>query len=411
MSKTAIEWSQPPQVPDGHFVDSRIYADPLLFQEEQQRLMRKSWKFACHISELPEPGDYRTFNHAGYPIIVIRGEDNQVRSFLNTCSHRSATLLDTPAGNALTITCPFHLWSFDTEGNCVHITRPDGYEEAGICKENRGLREVRTEEVLGLVFINLEDDCVALRDYVGDALEMFEEILGTQELEVFHYHRVVMSANWKQWHETNMELYHEWGHVVNRTTAVAVEGYHDRKWRFYPNGHGTLEPFEIQYKNYPGWANRNDKMLPGLSDGEFRVVDLFPNTTLIARSTSLRIDTSTPIGPNKTLVEYRGLGIKGESAEDRAMRQKHHNQFWGPLGRNVPEDVLFVEKVERANREGAARHGLIARREDCKSQDDEVIRAFYQEWEKYVRRDPGNIDTVTAEPVSLQADGRTEQQQ
>lgn len=401
MSKTATQWDTPPAVPEGHYVDARIYTDPALFAEEQHRLLRKSWKFACHVSEIPERGDYRTLNHAGYPIIVIHGDDGQIRGFLNTCSHRSSILLEGPAGNVRSITCPFHLWSFDTRGNCVHITRPEGYEEAGICKENRGLREVRTEQVLGLVFINTDDQCGTLPDYIGDALETFSEILGTQELEVFHYHRVVMNANWKQWHETNMELYHEWGHVVNRTTAVKVEGYHDRKWRLYPNGHGTLEPFAVQYKNYPGWENRASKMLPGLTEGEFRVVDIFPNTTLIARSTSLRIDTSTPIAPGKTLVEYRGLGIKGESQEDRGMRQKHHNQFWGPLGRNVPEDVLFVEKVERANRDGAARFGLLARREEGKSQDDEVLRAFYAQWQSQMQREPGNIDIITATPVTV----------
>lgn len=391
MSKNANEWETPPDLPAGHYVDARIYTDPDVFAEEQERLLRKSWKFACHVSEIPECGDFRTLDHAGYPLIVIRGQDGQIRSFINSCSHRSSMIVEEPSGNAKNLTCPFHLWSFDTQGRCVYITRPEGYDEVSICKENRGLREVKTGEILGLVFVNLDDGSMDLEEYIGDGLETFSEILGTEELEVFHYHRVVMDANWKQWHETNMELYHEWGHVVNRTTSVAVEGYHDRHWKIYPNGHGTLEPLAVQYRNYPGWENRASKMLPGLTEGEFRVVDIFPNTTLIARSTSLRIDTSTPIAPGKTLVEYRGLGIKGESAEDRAMRQKHHNQFWGPLGRNVPEDVLFVEKVERANRNGAARYGIIARREGGKSQDDEVVRAFYDEWKQYMGRRPENV--------------------
>jgi len=408
MSKNARDWNTPPDVPEGHYVDARIYTDQEVFDEEQEQLLRRSWKLACHISEIPERGDFRTVDHAGYPLIVIRGQDGNIRTFINSCSHRSSMIVEEPSGNAKHLTCPFHLWSFDSEGNCVHITRPEGYEDVSICKENRGLREVKTEEILGLVFVNLDDDGMPLAEYVGDALETFSEILGTKELEVFHYHRVVMDANWKQWHETNMELYHEWGHVVNRTTSVAVEGYHDRPWKLYPNGHGTLEPLAVQYKNYPGWQNRASKMLPGLTEGEFRVVDIFPNTTLIARSTSLRIDTSTPIAPGKTLVEYRGLGIKGESHEDRVMRQKHHNQFWGPLGRNVPEDVLFVEKVERTNRHGAARYGLLARREGGKSQDDGVVRAFYQEWKKYVGREPENISVRSTTSSGMGANKRAE---
>lgn len=397
MSKSSTEWSSPPNISQDHYVDARIYTDHSVYEDEKERLLRRTWKFACHTSEVSGLGDYRTMDVYGYPVFVIRGIDGKIRSFVNSCSHRSSIIVEGPSGTAKTLTCPFHLWSFDTHGSCREITRPEGYSEVGICKENRGLREVRTEVVHGLVFVNLDDNCGSLQSYLGNALESFAEILDTVELEVFHYHRVTMRANWKQWHETNMELYHEWGHVVNRTTSVAAGGYHDRSWKLYSNGHGTLEPLAVEYRNYPGWKDRASKMLPGLTEGEFRVLDLFPNTTLIARSTALRIDTSTPLGPDMTLVEYRGLGIKGESAEDRDMRRKHHNQFWGPLGRNLAEDVLFVEKVERANRDGAARHGLIARREGGKSQDDEVVRAFYRTWAGWVGRSTSDIDKNTSD--------------
>jgi len=104
------------------------------------------------------------------------------------------------------------------------------------------------------------------------------------------------------------------------------------------------------------------------------------------RATTIRIDTSIPIAPGVTLLEQRGLGIKGESAEDRARRQEHHNQFWGPFGRNLAEDVIFVEAVERTNRHGASRYGLIARHENLMSQDDEIMRAYYRTWARYMGR-------------------------
>jgi len=131
-------------------------------------------------------------------------------------------------------------------------------------------------------------------------------------------------------------------------------------------------------------------MLPGLSPGEFRVVDLFPNTTVIVRGTNIRVDTSIPIAPGLTLLEQRGLGVKGESAQDRAVRQEHHNQFWGPFGRNLAEDVVFVEAVERTNRHGASSYGIIARHEDLMSQDDEIMRAYYRVWGKYMGTSAAN---------------------
>ena len=386
MSDVTERLRPPSNLAPTDYVSTKIYTDQALFEEEQERLIRKTWKFACHISEIPKAGDYRTFEYGGYPLFVIHSDDGKIRCFINACSHRGSMVLNMPAGTAKSLVCPFHRWAFNTRGDCVAITREEGYHGSGISKENRGLREVRAETRLGCVFINLDDNGISFDEYIGDALEGFEETMGTVELEVFHYHRVIINANWKQWHETDMELYHEWAHVVNRKTSVAAKGYHDRLWKLYPNGHGTLQPFSVEYKNYTGWENRTEKPLPGLVPGEFRVVDLFPNTCFVARATSLRIDTSTPIAPGKTLIEYRGLGIKGESAEDREMRQRHHNQLWGPLGRNLAEDVMLVEWVEQACRNGAASHSIIARREDMKAQDDEVLRAYYREWEKHMGR-------------------------
>ncbi len=396
MSRTEREWNMRPQLPDDHYVSSSVYADKDLFEEEQQKIFTKTWKFACHESEVAAPGDFRTLDHAGIPIVVVRGTDGTIRAFINSCSHRGATVVTKPRGNAKSFTCFFHLWSYDTKGRCISITRDEGYAKCGPTKESSGLRNVRTATRLGMVFINLDDKAEDFDSYVGDILRDLEEPMGTVPLEVFHYHRVLMHANWKQWHETNMELYHEWGHVVNRTTSVAVSGYHERKWNIHPNGHGTLESLKVGYSKYKGWEARAGLELPGLEPNEFRVIDLFPNTTVIIRATNIRIDTSIPIGPGLTLLEQRGLGVKGESAQDRATRRKHHNQFWGPFGRNLPEDVIFVEAVEKANRKHASRYGIIARDENLKSQDEEILRAYYRVWGRWMGRkasDPYGMGT------------------
>lgn len=390
MTRTATQWASRPRLPEDHYVDAQVYVDQDLFEEERRKIFACTWKFACHESELPQPGDFRTIEHVGLPIVIVRGPDGEIRSFLNACSHRGALLVTEPRGNAKHLTCFFHLWSYDTKGRCIEITRDEAYEQCNLKKEDCGLRAIRTAQKLGMVFINLDDEAPDFGSFVGDAMADLEEPMGTHPMEVFHYHRVLMHANWKQWHETNMELYHEWGHVVNRTTSVAVPGYHDRKWKIHPNGHGSLEPLKVQYGKYKGWEQREDLNLPGLSPGEFRVVDIFPNTTVIIRATTVRIDTSIPIAPGVTLLEQRGLGLKGDSASDRAQRQHHHNQFWGPFGRNLAEDVIFVEAVERTNRHGAARYGIIARQEDLMSQDDEIMRAYYRTWGRYMNRSAAN---------------------
>jgi methanesulfonate monooxygenase large subunit len=126
---------------------------------------------------------------------VTRGGDGKIRAFINACSHRSATILGAPAGNAKLWTCPFHNWTYDTKGNCISITLPEDYEESGICKEKAGLREVRTGMKFGLVFINIDDDAPSFDDFFGDAFEILEDVMGVEPLEVFHHHKAMLNAN------------------------------------------------------------------------------------------------------------------------------------------------------------------------------------------------------------------------
>lgn len=256
-----------------------------------------------------------------------------------------------------------------------------------MCAENAGLREVRTAVRLGMVFINLDEDAAGFDAFAGNALESLEPIMGAaQELEVFHIHRSTLRANWKQWQETQMETYHEYLHYLNRHVSFRADNYFDRLWKVYPGGHGTLEPLRHKYEEIKGWDEHSKNTLPGLGPNEARLVDLFPDTSVHRRATVGRIDTTIPVAPGVTIVERRGLGIKGESTQDRARRVHHHNQFWGPFGRNHPEDCLAVEWVEDANHDGAARFGLIARHEDLKAQYDEMMRAYYDAWGSYMGR-------------------------
>ena len=70
------------------------------------------------------------------PLIVVRGEDGHIRTFINVCSHRGARVAMEPGGNARTFTCFYHHWTYDTEGSCVSMPRPEGYDHTPIRKED-----------------------------------------------------------------------------------------------------------------------------------------------------------------------------------------------------------------------------------------------------------------------------------
>jgi len=382
MSRSETEWRRPPKLPNTHFVDNIVYSDKDIFQKEIENIYKKVWTFTCHESELPNPHDFRTATVAGIPLVLLRGKDRVIRTFYNVCSHRGATLVREPRGNARMLTCFFHLWSYDDLGKCVSITRDEAYSSCQLEKQNLALREVKTEISHGLVFVNLDDTSVPLEKFLGSALENFDEILGGTEYEIFHFNRTLVHANWKMFHETNMDSYHEFMHWVNRQTSLKAKNYYEREVKLYDNGHCTMDPLHAEYGNFPGWEQRDKYTIPGAIPGEFRFVDLFPNTTVVSRSTVIRIDTSIPIAPDKVLIEWRGIAPKGENSDIRSERVKHFIEFWGPFGRNTPEDIIAVEEIYRTFRNQASPYSIHAREENMKGQDDAPTRWFFSEWSK-----------------------------
>lgn len=217
-ARNAESWAAAPSLPDSHYVNGLVYTDETIYADEMRHIHRKTWHLACHESELAQPHDFRTMQHAGVPLVVIRGDDGKVRSFINACSHRGAKIVQEPSGNAARLTCFYHLWSYDAHGRCIDIPRANGYEPVGLDKADCGLREVRTAERWGLIFVNLDDEAPSLDDFLGDSLEIFESAFDGRELEVFHFHRATVEANWKAWQETVLDIYHEFMHVVLRQT-------------------------------------------------------------------------------------------------------------------------------------------------------------------------------------------------
>lgn len=386
MSRTSAEWDGSPKLPVTHFVNSKIYTDEDLHKEEVAKIFNKVWLIACHESEVPNAFDYRTFQHpSGRSIVVVRGEDGVVRSFYNICSHRGNTIVQEPAGNAKRITCVFHHWTYDTRGNCVDIPREKvGYDNR-ICKENVGLREVKTGIGYGgFVWVNVDDKCEPLEQFIGNAFEDMDAELSVP-MEVFHYHQAVVETNYKLWHDTNRELYHDYMHYHNRLTGLSQKGYFDRVYHPYPNGHVQLDSMEIQYQAYSG--KQRELNWPGSKKACHKLIDIFPGTTYILRVPSFRVDTMTPLSANRVLIEFRGLGVKGEKAEERAERLKWHNDLWGPFGLNLHEDLFANEMQTQAMLGGIENNYVLhAREEDMTTHDEVGMRCYYAEWGRRMGR-------------------------
>ncbi len=391
------QWSARLPLPDSHLVDTRIYTDPAIFEQEIERIWHKTWLPVCHESELANPLDFRSSGIAGdVPIVIVRGTDGKVRTFLNVCPHRGNLIVRKargnlsvaePSGNSNHMTCMFHGWQFNAEGRCVEIPRERAGYQDRVCKAGMGLRQIRTEVAYGgFVWVNLDDDGESLDDYMGGIFDYMKVELESEPLEVFHYQKVVINTNYKYFHETGREFYHDFLHYHNRQTGMMQKGYFDRKYVPYKNGHCLIGLTISQYKAYQGYEDRG-LTFPGMPKNGWKGIGLFPGITFNLRSSCLRVNFMTPISENRVLIEVRGLGLKRDDDETRASRIRDFNTIWGPFGRNAHEDFLAIQTQAVAVRPGSgAKYCVMAREEDDTTHDEIGLRCYYSEWSRRMGR-------------------------
>ncbi len=82
-SRNHAQWNATPDLQQGEWVDSKIYSDQEIFEDELSKIWSKSWIPICHESELKDAYSFRTMTLAREPVIVVRGKDMVVRAFLN----------------------------------------------------------------------------------------------------------------------------------------------------------------------------------------------------------------------------------------------------------------------------------------------------------------------------------------
>ena len=60
------------------------YISQAWYDREQEELFSRVWTFAALTSELAETGDYACVQVGHHPLVVVRGDDGQLRAFHRT---------------------------------------------------------------------------------------------------------------------------------------------------------------------------------------------------------------------------------------------------------------------------------------------------------------------------------------
>ncbi|HTV96190.1 MAG TPA: aromatic ring-hydroxylating dioxygenase subunit alpha [Steroidobacteraceae bacterium] len=181
------------------------YVSEAYARAENEKLWGRVWQIACRTEEIPEVGDYVTYDILDESIIVVRSARDRIAAYYNVCLHRGRRLTE-GCGRLQQFYCRFHGWRWGLDGENLHVLDRENWGNA-LSEENLRMRQARVDTWGGWVWINMDPNCEPLRDY----LDLAASLLAPFELDKMRYRWrqwLYMPCNWKTALEAFNESYH-----------------------------------------------------------------------------------------------------------------------------------------------------------------------------------------------------------
>jgi phenylpropionate dioxygenase-like ring-hydroxylating dioxygenase large terminal subunit/AcrR family transcriptional regulator len=346
------------------------YEHPEFFELEREHIFLPSWQLVCHVNDIPEPGDYESFELLGERAFVIRGRDRRLHAFHNVCRHRAHAVVTGERGRCKRlITCPYHGWAYELDGRLRGV--PGGPEAfAGLERSEYGLHRVGLEVFMGFVFVRFRGGGPGVAERLAPWVE-----------ELAHYRLDEMVAQGARWEERQAV---DWKNVMDNY----LEDYH------FKTGHpGLSELMETRYDREvaPGGASRlshrmksalqrswsvrhYQKLLPVVEHlpepmrRRWTYVTLFPGVSLDLFPDQMDFLQVLPLGPGQCLLRSRNYALPDGRREMRAARYLSNR-----INCQVQDqDNVLTASVQGGLRSSAYDVGLLSRYE--------VVVAGFQRW-------------------------------
>ena len=172
------------------------YTDPRVLELELRTVFRRNWQYAGRLDQLQAPGHYVASElPGGEPVVVVRGQDEQLRGFFNVCRHHAAAVVTDAEGRARQFRCPYHGWTYALDGELKGT--PDF---AGVCDFDRsanGLVQLDCAACATWAFVKAEAGGPSIERFVGVDLVRQLDALDLQRLRWMERRRYTLGCNWK----------------------------------------------------------------------------------------------------------------------------------------------------------------------------------------------------------------------
>jgi phenylpropionate dioxygenase-like ring-hydroxylating dioxygenase large terminal subunit len=302
---------------------SWTYFSKELLDLETDVLFRRHWQLACHVNDMPEPGDYVTFDMCGERAVILRGKDGEVRAFHNVCRHRGSRVATKTKGQCRSaLVCPFHGWSYNLDGTLRSPAKPASLPQ--LDPVQHGLKPIDCEIWRGFVFVRFkESDQPSVKEIMAPH-EAEAALYNPEDMVPAYrgYWKAETPVNWKAVRDVDNEGYH---------VPIAHPGLQDLYGHGYfdePMSKGANRSFG-PFNDGPGrlWSVQQYKKIlpamPHLPDSHQRAwiyLGLFPNTVIAFYPESMMFYQEFPVGAGLTLQRGATYRYRDETREMRLAR-------------------------------------------------------------------------------------------
>ena len=182
------------------------YISEARWQQERDVLFRRFPLIVAHDSELPEVGSTLRHDGIGVPMVITRGQDAEVRAFLNVCRHRGMRLQEERQCSRKTLVCPYHGWTYNLDGSLRHVPHEEFFPDSNPAE--LGLTELPCEGRNGLGWVlPTPAETIDVADWLGSMTNDFS-CLGMDNYVQYRSVEETYPCNWKLIIDAFLEAYH-----------------------------------------------------------------------------------------------------------------------------------------------------------------------------------------------------------
>lgn len=412
-------------------ISRELFVDEDLYREELERLFTRAWLFVGHESQIPEPGDFFVSRTGNDSVILCRDREHKVHVFLNSCRHRGMKVCRYDQGNTEVFTCPYHAWSYATDGTLQGVPMYKELYEGVLDRSQWSLIHVPKMTIYkGTIWVSWDDGAPSFLEYLGDAKDHLDQVLDHRDgreggSEVIGVHKWIIPSNWKFAAENFLgDTYHNPSHLsvdrigIGPSARAGVGGRRDDEytaakhiWVSFPQGHGVHSTYTYGEAKYvPQYADRPQVeayFRRCFEERQRRLGDkarllpftgtIFPNTSFHGRQPR-SLCVWHPHGAVETEV-WRFFLVDADSPpEVKAALRQFYMRYSGPAGMTEQDDMENWLYATRASQ------GTIARRYAYNYQQslghvrqndpvpgivsqqitEESARGYYRRWRDYM---------------------------